>query len=384
MDDEPGIIKHIQSIQAKLIENEKKIEKLLSKGETDETLKMEIMNSLNQLNTVEINKNILKVTRIGITVNKLTKINNEEIKKLAEPIVQKWKEIAIREKNASTSKNAEQDKKRKSYNIDVSNASSGDEHESKKKQHINEPPSKKHSFGTDSNSNVDNFSDNSKTADKNGLVEVTGKNRMKSNESEVIDVEKINDLQKVMSWSYEGILDNDVHRDKAKHFLFKAFITGASNSLLYIIDKAKVNDIICNVENELYTLYVKKKNSQREYNMQLKSIKFNLGDKKNPDFNEKIYNNNITPQALAVMNSQDMASEEKKNEREKCLKESLIACQSDWDVKNILLKKNRKGEFQCFKCKGYDTIYNQLQTRSSDEPMTTFVTCLKCNNRWKF
>jgi DNA-directed RNA polymerase subunit M/transcription elongation factor TFIIS len=28
--------------------------------------------------------------------------------------------------------------------------------------------------------------------------------------------------------------------------------------------------------------------------------------------------------------------------------------------------------------------YYQLQTRSADEPMTTFVTCLECDKRWKF
>ena len=27
--------------------------------------------------------------------------------------------------------------------------------------------------------------------------------------------------------------------------------------------------------------------------------------------------------------------------------------------------------------------YIQLQTRSADEPMTTFVLCLECGNRWK-
>uniref|UniRef100_A0A8C9GF47 Uncharacterized protein n=1 Tax=Piliocolobus tephrosceles TaxID=591936 RepID=A0A8C9GF47_9PRIM len=147
--------------------------------------------------------------------------------------------------------------------------------------------------------------------------------------------------------------------------------------------KAKTN-IIYNIENELYKYFILKKNSQKEYNMQLKSIKFNLCDKKNPTFNEKIYAEYISAKTLANMKSQDMASDEKKNERKKCLQESLLACQSDWDIKNILLKKDRKGEFQCFKCKGYETVYHQLQTRSSDEPMTTFVTCLKCSNRWKF
>ena len=42
------------------------------------------------------------------------------------------------------------------------------------------------------------------------------------------------------------------------------------------------------------------------------------------------------------------------------------------------------GVFSCRKCKSMKTTYYQLQTRSADEPMTTYVTCLKCNNKWKF
>lgn len=45
--------------------------------------------------------------------------------------------------------------------------------------------------------------------------------------------------------------------------------------------------------------------------------------------------------------------------------------------------ENMKGMFTCGKCKSQKTTYYQLQTRSADEPMTTFVTCLNCNKRWK-
>lgn len=41
------------------------------------------------------------------------------------------------------------------------------------------------------------------------------------------------------------------------------------------------------------------------------------------------------------------------------------------------------GMFKCGKCKSKKTTYYQMQTRSADEPMTTYVTCLGCNNRWK-
>ncbi len=39
--------------------------------------------------------------------------------------------------------------------------------------------------------------------------------------------------------------------------------------------------------------------------------------------------------------------------------------------------------FECRRCKKNRCTYYQAQTRSADEPMTTFVTCLDCGNRWK-
>lgn len=45
--------------------------------------------------------------------------------------------------------------------------------------------------------------------------------------------------------------------------------------------------------------------------------------------------------------------------------------------------KNLDGFFTCNRCKSKKTTYYQLQTRSADEPMTTFVTCLNCDKNWK-
>ena len=41
-------------------------------------------------------------------------------------------------------------------------------------------------------------------------------------------------------------------------------------------------------------------------------------------------------------------------------------------------------EYRCGRCKKYECTFFQLQTRSSDEPMTTFVRCINCGNGWSF
>lgn len=45
----------------------------------------------------------------------------------------------------------------------------------------------------------------------------------------------------------------------------------------------------------------------------------------------------------------------------------------------------QEGNYQCNKCGSKKTYYYQLQTRSADEAMTTFVTCAntRCQAKWK-
>jgi DNA-directed RNA polymerase subunit M/transcription elongation factor TFIIS len=40
-------------------------------------------------------------------------------------------------------------------------------------------------------------------------------------------------------------------------------------------------------------------------------------------------------------------------------------------------------EFRCGKCKKRECVYQELQVRSADEPMTLFITCLNCGNKWR-
>lgn len=39
--------------------------------------------------------------------------------------------------------------------------------------------------------------------------------------------------------------------------------------------------------------------------------------------------------------------------------------------------------FKCSRCHKKECTYYEMQTRSADEPMTIFITCLNCNKRWR-
>ena len=94
--------------------------------------------------------------------------------------------------------------------------------------------------------------------------------------------------------------------------------------------------------------------------------------KNNPYIINKLVNDEMEPHTVAFMTHQELRPE--KWEKLLDLKEKKEAS------KNI---KATTDIFKCFKCKGNECTYFQLQTRSADEPMTTIVDCISCGNRWK-
>ena len=64
--------------------------------------------------------------------------------------------------------------------------------------------------------------------------------------------------------------------------------------------------------------------------------------------------------------------------------EQYIAKKKERDENNQMpVIEASTDNFTCRKCKSKKCSYYQLQTRSADEPMTTFVTCIDCGKRWK-
>ncbi|XP_061696511.1 transcription elongation factor A protein 2-like isoform X2 [Syngnathoides biaculeatus] len=120
------------------------------------------------------------------------------------------------------------------------------------------------------------------------------------------------------------------------------------------------------------------KSTDIKYKARLRSRISNLKDQKNPDLRRNVLCGNISARRIASMTSEEMASAELKKIREDLTKESIREHQ---------LSKVGGSEtdmFVCAKCQGKNCTYTQVQIRSADEPMTTFVLCNDCGNRWKF
>jgi transcription elongation factor S-II len=114
------------------------------------------------------------------------------------------------------------------------------------------------------------------------------------------------------------------------------------------------------------------------YRRKVASQIFNLGDNRNPALRYKALTGQLTPSQLARMDAFEMASEQMKEYRYQIMLETTRP--------HVMLPtiSGGGGLEKCPKCKGYNTMNNQVQMLSCDQPMTTFCWCSDCNNRWRF
>ncbi|XP_045470366.1 transcription elongation factor S-II [Harmonia axyridis] len=120
------------------------------------------------------------------------------------------------------------------------------------------------------------------------------------------------------------------------------------------------------------------KNTDMKYKNRVRSRISNLKDTKNPTLRTNFRIGAISAARLAVMTAEEMANDEIKQLREKFTKEAIN------DAQLATVQGTKTDLLKCGKCKKRNCTYNQVQTRSADEPMTTFVLCNECGNRWKF
>lgn len=153
-----------------------------------------------------------------------------------------------------------------------------------------------------------------------------------------------------------------------------------SNVLLskFISDKSKVNKIEKSIYD--YTINYCNVNDMKNYINIIYTDKFydlynniNGNIKNNYILNEINNNNTFNIENIAYLKPDEIFPDnwEAIKKRLNLIKDK----QKNMATTNI---------FTCKKCKQKKCTVFQMQTRSADEPMTTFVNCIVCNNTWKF
>ncbi|XP_030939684.1 transcription elongation factor TFIIS-like [Quercus lobata] len=169
---------------------------------------------------------------------------------------------------------------------------------------------------------------------------------------------------------------NSGYRERVRKLLTEAFSRVSSETDESISPSIDPVPVAATVESVLFEKIgwsnpIKKANYQ--------SILLNLKDPKNPDLRRRVLLGEIKPETLVTMSAEEMASHKRQSENIQIQLKSLKRCMHDADEE----EKATTDMFQCSRCRERKCTYYQMQTRSADEPMTTYVTCVKCNKRWK-
>tara|TARA_Y100000389_G_C17469730_1_gene529208 strand:- start:3295 stop:3819 length:525 start_codon:yes stop_codon:yes gene_type:complete len=119
---------------------------------------------------------------------------------------------------------------------------------------------------------------------------------------------------------------------------------------------------------------------QRHYARKIRSIAYNAST--NPVFVSFVERKIIPTETIPTLLHDEMnhcgphsIMKEHLNEKERVLEQ----WRKYWETEH----QSSKGMFTCECCKSTHTVFNAVQTRSADEPMTVFVTCMACSNRWR-
>lgn len=132
----------------------------------------------------------------------------------------------------------------------------------------------------------------------------------------------------------------------------------------YCIKDAGERNIVKKWDNPFFT---------QIYLDRLRSIYINI--KQSAEFKEKLITKQIKAHEVGSLTHQDMSPQK----WQKLIEDKKVRDENKYAPKLEASTDN----FTCRKCKSKKCSYYQLQTRSADEPMTTFVTCLDCGSRWK-
>ncbi|KAK4771260.1 hypothetical protein SAY87_031792 [Trapa incisa] len=323
------------------------------------------VDALKQLKSFPVSYDALVATQVGKRLRQLTKHPSGTIKSMALDVLEIWKKIIIDE----TTKNKK-------------NGSSGDLTAKMEKADAVKVESSRSSVAVKNVAKSENVA-----VEKIHIRDEANASRSSSEyvKAKRISEEKPPSSAKKPSQSSNAppklttmVKCNDSLRDKIRELLAEAFSKVASEVDQDMRDEVDACDplrVAVVVESVMFEKMGRSNGTQK---FKYRSIMFNIKDPNNPDLRRRVLLGQIQPERLISMTPEEMASDERRKENSQIKEKALFDCERGGPPKATT------DQFKCGRCGQRKTTYYQLQTRSADEPMTTFVTCVNCNNHWKF
>jgi transcription elongation factor S-II len=119
------------------------------------------------------------------------------------------------------------------------------------------------------------------------------------------------------------------------------------------------------------------KGDGQDYRAKLRSLFQNLKNVSNRELGPRVMSGEIPAKRFVVMSHDELKSAQRRAEDQKLEADNLKKAQVPMAEKSI------SDALRCGRCGQKKVSYSQAQTRSADEPMTTFCECTVCGNRWK-
>lgn len=311
----------------------KELEKTVEKNDSKRAFEL-----LKSLETIPMTLDVLQKTHIGMSVNKIRKnVDNPDVSSLCKSMVKKWKKLLSSSvPNSSNNNNISAS----ANSVNANNSSSNNIYETN---------------STQVSSTAQQSQERSQLTPP-----VTSNNNERASRPAPIQTE-VPPTTSEVRLKCRQLLTDALKKTLPKELMQEPFLE---------------EEILAGRIEEC--IYQEFKGTDNKYKNRLRSRVSNLGDVKNPYLRLNVLRGDIAPEKIARMTAEEMASDELKKEREKYTKEAIN------DHQMTLTSGTKTSEIKCPACKKFNVTYNQVQTRSADEPMTTFCYCNECGKRWKF
>ncbi|CAK7321660.1 Transcription elongation factor A protein 3 [Vulpes lagopus] len=344
--------------QEELLRIARKLEKMVARKNSEGALGL-----LKKLNSCQMSIQLLQTTRIGVAVNGVRKhCSDKEVVSLAKVLIKNWKRLLDSPGPPKGEKGEERDKAKKEKGLDCSNW--------KPETGLSPPRKKRAEEPKDRRDSVDSKS-SATSSPKRPSMERSNSSKSKAETPKTPTSPSTPTFAPSVCLLAPCYLTGDSVRDKCVEMLSAA---------LKAEDDYKDYGVNCDkMASEIEDhIYQELKSTDMKYRNRVRSRISNLKDPRNPSLRRNVLSGAISAGLIAKMTAEEMASDELRELRNAMTQEAIREHQM------AKTGGTTTDLFQCSKCKKKNCTYNQVQTRSADEPMTTFVLCNECGNRWKF